>query len=416
MATGQGREPARRPEASGWGESGRDGSVARVLDALRSDGPSSQAALARRTRLSPATINNIVKQLRADGAAEVRPVNGRESVVTLVSRRGAVVSVQVKVSSLHAAVFDFARQVRQDVTAPLTGGAENEGGSPAAVIEMVRSVTSRADVAMADVDALAVGMQAPIARPTGVVTSWARLQLPQWKDVAVADHIGAQLGIPVIAENDANLAALAEWTWGSGQGTDTFLYVLCSQRVGGGLVLDGKIHRGGDGLAGEIGHMVLEQGGPVCFCGNRGCLTTFVAERPILAALEAAASNPRRSLIEVIEAARGGDPACRRVLFEAGRHLGRAFANAAKLVAPTVIAVGGLLGEAGALVFDGLDSSVEIINLRTVSPLLDVRIARLGSDATLLGGVAAAMDYLGHGLSTLPDWMTAADRPSLFTS
>ncbi|WP_051362543.1 ROK family transcriptional regulator [Amycolatopsis thermoflava] len=402
----------RRQDTSGWGGNGRSGSVARVLEALRSDGPSSQAALARRTRLSPATINNIVKQLRAEGAAEIRPVNGRESVVSLVSSRGAVVSVQVNVTSLHAALFDFVHRARYDVTIPFSPG--HEGGSPAQVIEVVRSLVAEAGLETGDLTGVAVGMQAPIARPTGVVTSWARLQLPRWKDVPIADELGAELGVPVVADNDANLAALAEWTWGAGQGADTFLYVLCSEQVGGGLVLGGRIHRGGDGLAGEIGHAVLEPGGPVCFCGNRGCLTTFVAERPILATLEAAAGTRASSLTEVISAARGGDPACARVLFEAGRHLGRAFANAAKLVAPSVIAVGGLLGEAGELVFDGLTSSVEISNLRTVAPTMAVHLARLGADATLLGGAAAMMDHLGQGLSVLPDWMKTPSMTESF--
>ncbi|GAA4660584.1 ROK family transcriptional regulator [Amycolatopsis dongchuanensis] len=385
-----------------------------MLEALRSDGPSSQAALARRTRLSAATVNNIVKQLRAEGAAEIRPVNGRESVVSLVSSRGAVVSVQVNVASLHAALFDFVHRARYDVMIPF--GAGHEGGSPALVTEVVGSLVAEAGLGMADLSGVAVGMQAPIARPTGVVTSWARLQLPRWKDVVVADHLGAELGVPVVADNDANLAALAEWTWGAGQGTDTFLYVLSSEQVGGGLVLGGRIHRGGDGLAGEIGHAVLEPGGPVCFCGNRGCLTTFVAERPILATLEAAAGARASSLADVIAAARGGDPACARVLFEAGRHLGRAFANAAKLVAPSVIAVGGLLGEAGELVFDGLNSSVEISNLRTVAPTLSVQLARLGADATLLGGLAAMMDHLGQGLSVLPEWAKTTSAARSFSN
>lgn len=387
-----------------------------MVEALRSDGPSSQAALARRTRLSPATVNNIVKQLRAEGAAELQRANGRESVVSLVASRGVVVAAQVNVASLRATAFDFSRRGRHDITLPLgDDGTEPQGGSPAALVELVRSLVADAGRTMADVTGLAVGMQAPIARPTGVVTSWARLQLPQWKDVPVADRLATELGVPVVAENDANLAALAEWTWGAGRGTDTFLYAMCSEQVGGGLVLDGRIHHGGDGLAGEIGHTVLEQRGPVCFCGNRGCLTTYVAERAILGALDTVASGPPASLAGVIEAAHHGDPACVRVLFEAGRHLGRAFANAAKLVAPSVIAVGGLLGEAGALVFDGLGSAAEIASLRTVAPSLSVQVAQLGTDATVLGGVAAAMAHLGHGLSALPAWMTTTETPQSFT-
>ncbi|MFF3505038.1 ROK family transcriptional regulator [Streptomyces sp. NPDC003247] len=379
----------------------RQGNVQRVLEALRLSGPSSQAALARRTRLSPATVNSIVKTLREQGVAETRPVNGRESLVALVSSHGAAVAVQVNVTSLRVALFDFGGRSRYDAAVTFEEG--QEGGDAGLVVDMVRSLTSRAGLRPEDLAGVAVGMQAPIARATGAVTSWARLQLPAWQDVVVAETLGEALGVPVYAENDANLAALAEWTWGAGQGSADFLYVMCSAGVGGGLVIDGRIYRGGDGLAGEVGHLVLEPAGPVCFCGSRGCLTTFVSERSILLALEASGST-HTSLRGVIDSARRGDPACRRVLYEAGRHLGRAFANTAKLMAPGVVAVGGTLGEAGPLVFDSLVSSVEVQSLKAVSPAIRFLPAALGDDAALFGGLALVLTETGQGASTLPAW------------
>ncbi|MFD7135464.1 ROK family transcriptional regulator [Streptomyces sp. NPDC059894] len=382
---------------------GRQGNVRRVLEALRLNGPSSQAALARRTQLSRATVNSIVKTLREEGVAETRPVNGREFLVALVSRRGAVVAVQVNVTSLRAALFDFGARARYDASVAFEEGTAEEGGEPGLVVDMVRSLVSRAGLLSTDLAGVAVGMQAPLARATGAVTSWARLQLPAWRDVVVAESLQAELGVPVWAENDANLAALAEWTWGSGQGAADFLYAMCSAGVGGGLVIDGRIYRGGDGLAGEIGHMVLEPDGPVCFCGSRGCLTTFVSERSILLALESSGSS-HTTLHGVIDSARRGDPACRRVLYEAGRHLGRAFANTAKLMAPSVVAVGGTLSKAGPLLFDSLVSSAEVQSLRAASPDIRFVPATLGDDATLLGGVAMVLTETGTGASTLPPW------------
>ncbi|MBQ0855531.1 ROK family transcriptional regulator [Streptomyces sp. BH-SS-21] len=379
----------------------RRGNVQRVLEALRLGGPSSQAALARRTDLSRATVNSIVKKLRAEGVAEVYPVNGRETLVALVSTSAAVISVQVNVGAVRAALFDLGSRTRTDAYVPLGDGAQ--GGDPGLVTDLVRSLAGQASLQMQDLAGIAVGMQAPISRDTGIISSWARLQLPSWTDVPVAASLTDALGVPVVAENDANLAALAEWTWGAGQGSADFLYVMCAGGVGGGLVIDGRIYRGADGLAGEIGHMVLETSGPVCFCGSRGCLTTFVSERSILAALDASGSS-RKNLREVVAGARKGDPACRRVLYEAGRHLGRAFANTAKLMAPSVIAVGGVLSEAGPLLFDSIQSSVEVHSLRAVSPSLRFTAARLGDDATLLGGAALVLAETGQGLSTLPGW------------
>lgn len=381
----------------------RRGSIQLVLDALRHEGPSSQASLARRTRLSPATVNNIVKALQAQGIAEIQSVNGRESLVTLVAGRGSVVVVEVTISSVRAALFNFDGHVRYDTSAAFAAEPGAGGGDPAMAMGMVRSLTAEAGVSTADLTGIAVSMQAPIARAAGTITSWARSQIPRWADVPIEELFAKEFAVPVVAENDANLAALAEWTWGAGRGAAEFLYVMCSSGVGGGLIIDGRIYRGGDGLAGEIGHMVVDHNGPVCFCGSRGCLTMFTSERSILVALESSGGAPR-SLPGVIESAGRGDPACRLILFEAGRYLGRALANAAKVMAPSVIAVGGVLAEAGPLVFDSLRSSAEVHSLHVVSPSVEFRAAQFGSDASLFGGLAAVLARVGQGASTLPAW------------
>jgi predicted NBD/HSP70 family sugar kinase/predicted transcriptional regulator len=381
----------------------RRGSIQLVLDALRHEGPASQATLARRARLSPATVNNIVKALQAQGIAEVQSVNGRESLVTLVAGRGSAVVVEVTIASVRAALFNFDGHVRYDASAACAPEPGADGGDPGLAMDVVRSLTAQAGVSAADLTGIAVSVQAPVARATGTVTSWARSQLPGWAGVPIEEVFARQFAVPVVAENDANLAALAEWTWGAGRGAAEFLYVMCSSGVGGGLIIDGRIYRGGDGLAGEIGHMVVDPNGPVCFCGSRGCLTMFTSERSILAALESSGGAPR-SLPDVIESAGRGDPACRLVLREAGRYLGRALANAAKVMAPSVIAVGGVLAEAGPLVFDSLRSSAEVHSLHVVSPSVEFRPAQFKADASLFGGLAAVLVRAGQGASVLPAW------------
>jgi predicted NBD/HSP70 family sugar kinase/biotin operon repressor len=382
----------------------RRGNTLRVLEALRKDGPSSQASLARSVDLSPATVNNIVKILKDEGAVEMQPLNGRESLVALIASQGAVVSIQVNVASMHGVLFNFGLGRRHDAEVIFEEGTDAEGGSPAIALEMIRGLAAKAGVEVTELAGVAVAMQAPIARPAGTIASWARLQLPAWQDIVIEDALAAELGVPVIVENDANLAALAEWTWGAGRGVNDFLYVACSSRIGGGFVINGSIYRGGDGMAGEIGHMMLEPGGPVCFCGSRGCLTTMASERSILSALEAS-GGIQRTLSEVIEAAKQGDPACQRVLYETGRHLGRALASTAKVMAPSMIVIGGLLGQGGSLVFKSLLSSAEVNSLRAVSPSIRFRAAEVNSDPTLLGGVAAVLERTGQGASDLSGWM-----------
>lgn len=381
----------------------KSGNVDLVIETLRSDGPSSQAALSRRTELAPATINNIVQALRADGVVELRRVNGREALVELTAGRSAIVSIRVGASSVEAAWLDFAAETRFDAALPGSGG-------PEAVIALIRALGGEA--ARTPVSAIALGVEAPIDRATGAIAPWAAARLPGWREVDVREILERAFEVPVIADNDANFDALAEWTWGAGRGADCFLNVTCSEGIGSGLIIDGRVHRGGDGMAGQIGHMVVEQGGAVCFCGNRGCLATVVSERAIVQSLRGSDSE-RETLREIIAAAEAGDAACQRVLFESGRYLGRALANAAKIIAPKVVCVGGLLGNAKPFVLDGLNSSIEVTTHRAISPSIEFTTSELGPNARLTGGVAAALLAIGQGVSELAPWMIArtATRP-----
>ncbi len=287
--------------------------------------------------------------------------------------------------------------------------AQHHGsGSPATVMSLVNTLAS--ELGQAAPVAVAVGIEAPIERETGAVAPWASTRLPEWREINIRSILENGLGLPVVVDNDANFDALAEWTWGVGRRADCFLNITCSEGVGSGLIIDGRVHRGSDGMAGQIGHTVVEQDGAVCFCGNRGCLATLISERAIVSALSGS-DSPKPDLPAVVQAATKGDPACQRVLFESGRHLGRALCNAAKLLSPRTISIGGLLSGAGTFVLDGLNSSIEVASLRAISPSIEFAIGRLGHRSKLLGGLAAALDVSGQGVSELESWMTLDADP-----
>ncbi|GIG26569.1 ROK family transcriptional regulator [Cellulomonas denverensis] len=383
--------------------SSRSANVARVLDSLRAEGPTSQATLARRTGLAPATVNSIVKALREDGRAEIRPVNGREAHVALVSSTTTLVAAEVMHDAVRASAYAFTQGHRFDVLVP--------GSRPEAVTEAARAVADASGTPLDQVGGVAVAVQAPIERSSGAVAGWVTDRLPEWRGVPLRATFERALGVEVLVDNNVNFAALAEWSWGVGRGVDDFLYVHAGQGVGGGLVIDGSIYHGGSGMAGVLGHIVLEPSGEVCYCGSRGCLTTLVSEAAILAQLHASHAS-RDSLRSVIAGARDGDPACQRVVGEAGRHLGRALANAAKVVAPSVIAIGGSLGTAGRLLFEPLASTMAVNNLRLVAPATRFRPAHLHQRPAMLGGVAALLAEAGQGLSDLPAWASESAAPS----
>lgn len=380
------------PTATGTARPIRSANTAAVIEVLRASGPCSQAAIARATGLAPATVSSIVHELREAGAAEIRAVNGRQSEVSLVITDGLVISVEIADGWIRGAVFAPADKVRRDRSV-----AESH---PRALVGLVQELLADAPADRTLVG-VALSIQSPLEHCTATIPVWVTGRIPQWRDVRIGEGLPIADDVPVVVDNDANLAALAEWLWGSGRGEGNFLYLRSAEGVGGGLVVDGAIFHGSNGQAGVLGHMVVDPSGAVCYCGSRGCLTTKVSETAIRAALPQSRSS--WSLREIIAAAEQGDPACRRVLAEAGRSLGRAVANTARVVAPSAIAIGGVLG-ASPVVQAAINSSPEVTNLAVVSPQTSLVPARLGEEAAVLGGLAVVLDRVGAGMSQLPDW------------
>lgn len=382
----------------------RNVSVGLVLDLLRNDGPTSQASIARKTGLSPATVNNVIQLLRKDGVADFEWINGREALVSLISTKGVMISVMVSLDSIYGAIFSFEQQERHDLLLK-TLDLPDQQSSPDTLANFIKELTSLAGVTVSSLAGISVSFQAPVDSNTGMIAIWSAGHMTGWRDIPLKEKLESLLDTRVQIENDANLATYAEWTWGAGRGADCFLYLSCSRQIGSGLIIDGKLHHGSNGMAGELGHLVIDKSGPVCFCGSRGCLTTLVSERALLGVLSGS-ENTKSSLAEVIASAQNGDAACQRVLYEAGHHIGQALANTAKIIAPSIIVIGGELGNAWQFIKDSLRVATEENNLNNVSPGIQFVPGLVVKDAVLLGGIASLLSTLGQGISELPGWMT----------
>ncbi|MBC2666718.1 ROK family transcriptional regulator [Novosphingobium flavum] len=375
-----------------------------ILDALRANGPCTQAEIARMTSLSPATVNKVVQALRDEGKVEYNWKNRREALVCLSSARDSLVTMLVRSSAVYATLLDFSNQTRIDLASSDLETWREQESSPAMALDIAKRLIAVAQERGSPVSGLAIAIEGPIEASTGEIAPWAWRRLPKWKGISLNQHFSRHLRIPIVIENDANLSALAEWTWGVGRGCNDFLKLTCCEGVGGGFIINGKLYHGGMGLAGEIGHMVVEEGDEICFCGNRGCLSGFASENAILAVLRAS-NNPKSSLQEVVNSAKQGDAACQRVLYEAGVHLGKALAIVVRVISPSVIAIGGILGAAGDIVLDGLRSSPDITNLRAIGQSPEFLLASIIDDAEILGGMSAILAELNLGVSTLAPWM-----------
>jgi len=192
------------------------------------------------------------------------------------------------------------------------------------------------------------------------------------------------LGRPVRLVNDGHAFALAEATLGAGAGGTTVMCIVCGTGIGGGLALDGALHLGPDGRAGEFGHHTVAEDGPVCRCGNRGCLELYAGARAIAAAAGAA------SFDEALAAARTGDARAVEAIRRAGELIGLAAANLVIFLCPDRVVVGGGVASAGDFLFDPLRASLEA--RARVAPLDRTAVvpATLGPSAGAIGAALYA--------------------------
>src|SRR5436190_1051092 len=169
-----------------------------------------------------------------------------------------------------------------------------------------------------------VALPGPVDRHTGTIGS--AVILPGWAGLHAQRELARRLGLHVEVDNDANLGALAEASFGAGRGLENIVYVMLGSGIGAGLVLDGRVHRGAAGLAGELGHVQVRTDGAVCRCGNRGCLET-VASGPALLTVLRAAHGEQLTVAGMLELAASGDLGTQRVINDAGRAIGHALGD-----------------------------------------------------------------------------------------
>nr|WSX49246.1 ROK family transcriptional regulator [Streptomyces sp. NBC_00974] len=386
----------------------------RVVRAVRLAGSLTQAEIARTTGLSAATVSNIVRELKEAGTVEVTDTSAggrRARSVSLSGDAGIVIGVDFGHTHLRVAVGNLAHQVLAEESEPLDVDASWVDGFDRAEA-LVGRLIEGIGVGLDKVIGVGLGVPGPIDVESGTLGSTAIL--PGWAGINPRQELSRRLGVPVYVDNDANLGALGELVWGSGRGVKDLAYIKVASGVGAGLVINGQIYRGPGGTAGEIGHITLDESGPVCRCGNRGCLETFAAARYVLPLLQSS-HGPELTMERVVELARGGDPGCRRVITDVGRHIGSGVASLCNLLNPSRVVLGGSLADAGELVLAPIRESVGRYAIPSAARQLSVLTGSLGGRAEVLGALALVLSEMGDS-TLLSENISGGRAPALLSS
>jgi predicted NBD/HSP70 family sugar kinase len=370
-----------------------------VIGALQQLGALTRGELVARTSLSRATISSVAAELLAEGVliedgAEHPSSGGRRAVlISLNPAAGTALGIDFGKRHLRVAVSDLAHNVLAERIEELAQDHAAVDGVELAA-QLAQTVLSEAGVSTEALVGIGMGLPGPIRRNTGLIGSSAIL--PGWVGVNPQELMSERLAMPVQVDNDANLGALAEWTWGAGRGRDNLAYLKAATGIGAGLILDGRPYRGEGGTAGEIGHTIIDPFGPICRCGNRGCLETRVGIPAILELFRPTIGEV--TISQVIASAQDGDTASRRVLADVGRTIGEAAAHLCNLINPGCIILGGDLAAAGEIILDPLRDALARTAIPSAAEDAMVATGTLGDRAEVLGAVALALHESGRGL------------------
>jgi glucokinase-like ROK family protein len=373
----------------------------------------SRADIARQTGLSRSTVSEIVADLldselileAGDG-----PSRGGRRPIILKFIDSAHVILGVDMGSTHVSVVltDLRGQelAWEHSDHPVRTDPE---GTERLISRLCEALLARHEGARKRLLGVGVAVPSPVdpLRPKQV----SDILLPHWRGYGVMEQLQVTHGVPVLVENDANLGALAEHWWGAGRGLDDFTYVKLGTGVGSGHMIGGEIYRGATGVAGEIGHMVIQPDGLPCSCGNRGCLETLVGTRALMRRVEELLPDfPESQLngasiaVDLIEeAAMDGDALAMSLVQGVALDLSAALAAVMNLLNPAAVILGGALARLGPLLVAPVMEAARSQTLANSVAASRIVTSELGPHATAKGAATLVLE-------------SALEDPSMFPS
>ncbi|WP_369068378.1 ROK family transcriptional regulator [Kineococcus terrestris] len=380
------------------GHVGVDG-LSSTLQLLRDGRPRTRAELAQLTGQARSTVSQRVDALIA--ARLVAPTGeatstGGRPPATFAFNPAARVVLAVDLGATHArvAVTDLAATVlAEDLRSIVIGDG------PAPVLDVVAAVAhevlAAAGRSPADVAGIGVGLPGPVDHATGRPTN--PPIMPGWHDADVRGELRARLGVlPVVVDNDVNAMAVGEHA-AAWPDVDHLVFVKVATGIGAGIVSDGRIVRGAQGTAGDLGHVAVPGGADVpCRCGSTGCLEALASGRAVAAALRAE-GLPAEGGADVAALVAAGDALAAAAVRDAGRAIGRVLAGCVSLLNPSVIAVGGSLATAGEQLLAGVRETVYRRSPPIATQHLRIVTSRTGARAGVIGASTMVIEQVLSG-------------------
>ena len=383
-----------------------------AVDLIRFAGKSiSRTDIAEELGLSRAGVSIIINDLIDNGIiletySRSTPSGRPPVVLELNPKCGLVAAVDMGASHLSVALGDFSARILKETEKPF-----RIADGPELCLKEVnltlQTIVESQGVEIKDLAAVGISVPGPVVTDAGMVM--APPIMPGWDRFPIRETLETLWGVPVTINNDADLGALGEWAYGAGRGEKNLAFIKVGSGIGAGLIINQQIFVGSTGSAGEIGHLTIDKNGPLCTCGNYGCLEAFASGRAIENQAQKLVESGKRTLLadpklknitvrDVVDAARRGDLEAQEIISRAGTFIGIAIAGLINMFNPSVVIIGGGVAEVGDLLTAPIRKMAKERSLRASEYAVKITTAMLGRRSTLIGAMVQATGVAIHNM------------------
>jgi glucokinase-like ROK family protein len=379
-------------------------------------------ALRRQGRISRTEISNITGWSKAKASQEIRSLvnkgylvevgegiskGGRKPrLLRINDQLGYIAGIDIGATSLDIALADVTGLILRQCSEPTDVKLPPEtvfGRCSKLLLNLLQTEKATPDQILG----IGIGVPGPVNFARGVLV--APPLMPEWENFLIRDFFKKTFPSSfVVVDNDVNIMALGEQHAGEGISVDHFIFVKIGTGIGAGIISNGKIHRGSDGSAGDIGHICVDKNGPLCACGNKGCLEAMTAGPSITSRAMEAIRNGSSPVLRQITESRGGkirpedvNVACREgdqaaldIIRDSGQMIGDVLASLVNFFNPSHIFIGGGIANFGNHLLVAIRRAVLHRSLPLATTHLAIKFSRMGSNVGVIGAISLALDYL----------------------
>lgn len=387
-----------------------------VLNYVRDHGPITRVMLAKRLGLSRTTVSSIMDALlqerlvREGHFLEATSRGGRRAIlVHFNADAGRVLGIDVGRTHLTMILTNLALEIVAQRSVSFDTDRGPEVCLPILISE-IRTFVEASMVSWEVIAGIGLGIPGPLSVDLRRLSS--PPHMPGWDNIDIWESLHVAFNKLLYIDNDANMGALGENRYGAGRGTSDMAYVKIGTGIGSGLIMNGRIYRGHRGSAGELGHLTIDENGPLCVCGNRGCLETLASAGPIVADAQQGLSLARKltsednslactpvlssqtnvDIADVVAAAQHGDAASIASLERAGERIGLVLAGLVNLFNPEAIVIDGSVARAGEILLAPLRRVAASASLPAAWKDTKILPGELGVTAIALGAAFTVLD------------------------